>query len=369
MTAIDFRKLLKEAKKEAQQPSKQQPPPKDDEEKPTNIGLEIKRDRPSHWPSTTTTPVVDWDSQHDAHLQFQQQLRTPVSFSLPVSSTDTQPTVIYSSIQYYPPLSTDDDGSTMDLQPLAQWLQSLPHGDSGQGEWKTMTYGKRKVCMFDGTTAATNSSTTDGGSSSSSSDTHHDKKDVSSSESLATAELSYSSLLPPPLSILADQLVQAGIFPTDTPPNHVLLNEYQPGQGIDPHTDGPAYEAMTATLSLKSSVLLEFTPRWKSYCGPPHCSSSSSTLPPGGGEGCSVWLEAGSWIVFSKGAYIDYCHGIAFSHYDVLDDHPDCLNAPAASTTTARTAPAATSQLVGPCLPRQHRYSLTFRHKKNTMTT
>ena len=339
MTAIDFRKLLKQAKKEAQQQYKSETDGKDETTTATRIQHDerIGLDGPSqsHSSITTTTTSIDWDSRNDPSLQFQQQLRTPFSFVLRESSSQGQPidiTSFYSSIQYFPPLSTETT-TTKDLQPLVQWLQALPHGDSGQGEWKTMTYGKRKVCMFDGTTPSHSSSSS-----------------------------TSASLLPPPLSILAHQLVQAGIFSTDTPPNHVLLNEYQPGQGIYPHTDGPAYESITATLSLESSVLLEFTPRWKTYETHHNALLSTPQSPPPNamgdgcrGEGCSVWLEAGSWIVFSKVAYIDYCHGIAFSHYDVLDDHPDCLNVGCS---------AAVSSIAGSCIPRKHRYSLTFRHRK-----
>jgi alkylated DNA repair protein alkB family protein 6 len=32
--------------------------------------------------------------------------------------------------------------------------------------------------------------------------------------------------------------------------NHVLVNEYKPGEGILPHVDGPLYFPMTATLSI-----------------------------------------------------------------------------------------------------------------------
>ncbi|XHF97913.1 hypothetical protein AWENTII_001488 [Aspergillus wentii] len=31
-------------------------------------------------------------------------------------------------------------------------------------------------------------------------------------------------------------------------PNHVLINEYQPGQGIMPHEDGAAYHPLVATM-------------------------------------------------------------------------------------------------------------------------
>lgn len=40
-------------------------------------------------------------------------------------------------------------------------------------------------------------------------------------------------------------------------PNHVLVNEYQPGEGIMPHTDGPAYYPITATVSLGGHAVLD----------------------------------------------------------------------------------------------------------------
>ena len=47
---------------------------------------------------------------------------------------------------------------------------------------------------------------------------------------------------------------------TDAPhgaPNHVLINEYRPGQGIMPHEDGPAYFPCTATVSLGAAIVLD----------------------------------------------------------------------------------------------------------------
>jgi alkylated DNA repair protein alkB homolog 6 len=40
-------------------------------------------------------------------------------------------------------------------------------------------------------------------------------------------------------------------------PNHVLINEYLPGQGIMPHEDGPAYSPCTTTVSLGAAIVLD----------------------------------------------------------------------------------------------------------------
>lgn len=56
--------------------------------------------------------------------------------------------------------------------------------------------------------------------------------------------------------------------------NHVLVNEYQPGQGIMPHEDGNAYAPVTVTVSLGSSTVLDIyekgsnknqRPRWRIF--------------------------------------------------------------------------------------------------------
>ncbi|KAL8822396.1 MAG: hypothetical protein Q9191_006869, partial [Dirinaria sp. TL-2023a] len=57
-------------------------------------------------------------------------------------------------------------------------------------------------------------------------------------------------------------------------PNHVLINEYTPGQGIFPHEDGDAYHPVVCTVSLGSSIVynvhpksasgqIEQKPRWR----------------------------------------------------------------------------------------------------------
>jgi alkylated DNA repair protein alkB homolog 6 len=82
--------------------------------------------------------------------------------------------------------------------------------------------------------------------------------------------------LPEFLANPANKLESLGIFNDSSHkgPNHVLVNEYEPGQGIMPHTDGPAYHPVTATISLGSHTVLdiynkttdgerEATPSWR----------------------------------------------------------------------------------------------------------
>ena len=46
-------------------------------------------------------------------------------------------------------------------------------------------------------------------------------------------------------------------------PNHVLINEYLPGQGIMPHEDGDAYWPVVCTVSLGSSIVYDAHPKEK----------------------------------------------------------------------------------------------------------
>jgi alkylated DNA repair protein alkB homolog 6 len=60
---------------------------------------------------------------------------------------------------------------------------------------------------------------------------------------------------------IVDRFQALGIF-NSTPhqaPNHVLINEYKPGEGIMPHEDGSAYARVVATVSLGASICLDIT--------------------------------------------------------------------------------------------------------------
>jgi alkylated DNA repair dioxygenase AlkB len=69
---------------------------------------------------------------------------------------------------------------------------------------------------------------------------------------------SYVGPLPEWLAHYAERLHAERLFPDV--PDQVIVNEYQPGQGIAPHIDCvPCFTATVASLSLGSSCIMEFT--------------------------------------------------------------------------------------------------------------
>ena len=117
--------------------------------------------------------------------------------------------------------------------------------------------------------------------------------------------------------------------------NHILINDYANADvGILPHTDGPAYEPCTITLSMASSTRLEFSRR-NQYQGfelrvdeDLHNPSSrerngiiDQTQP------LQVWLEPASLVVFCNDAYSEWLHSIPTSDScGTVVDVQQCLN-------------------------------------------
>ncbi|KAJ3208665.1 Alpha-ketoglutarate-dependent dioxygenase alkB 6 [Dinochytrium kinnereticum] len=97
-------------------------------------------------------------------------------------------------------------------------------------------------------------------------------------------------------------------------PNHVLVNEYRPGQGIMPHEDGPAYLPTVATISLGQHTILDFYKsedddadkvpqelenRERAYIG-------------------SLFVKPRSLLVLREDAYVKHLHGIEERTVDEL---------------------------------------------------
>lgn len=132
--------------------------------------------------------------------------------------------------------------------------------------------------------------------------------------------------LPPWLTTITQRIYEdSGILPAV--PNHVLINEYLPDQGIMPHQDGPAYFPAAAILSLGSPVVMDFAPHSKlepsenesehNTCTDKEVDSSKSS------HIFSLLLMPRSLLIFKDLAYSDYLHGIKDSE---LQQYGACVN-------------------------------------------
>ena len=118
--------------------------------------------------------------------------------------------------------------------------------------------------------------------------------------------------------------------------NHCLVNEYQPGQGILAHEDGPLYTGNFCIVSLLSGLLLRFYQK-----------SDNAFV-------TSVYLEPRSALIISNAAYTDYLHGIDECVSEELDPSFVCNIDPNAEPKT---------------IERKLRISMTIREVKKTINT
>uniref|UniRef100_A0A8C2GSW4 AlkB homolog 6 n=1 Tax=Cyprinus carpio TaxID=7962 RepID=A0A8C2GSW4_CYPCA len=130
--------------------------------------------------------------------------------------------------------------------------------------------------------------------------------------------------------------------------NHVLVNEYKPGEGIMPHEDGPLYHPTVTTLSLGSHTLLDFyKPVCQTQSETPQTEESRYML--------SLLVQRRSLLILQDDMYKFYLHGIHGVCEDILSEHVVDL-----SSTGAQ---------VGNKLPRGTRVSLTIRHVPKVIWT
>ena len=121
--------------------------------------------------------------------------------------------------------------------------------------------------------------------------------------------------LPEWLQTLGQKLHKDGHMPAE--PDQVIVNEYEPGQGISSHIDcEPCFANMIVSLSLGSGCVMDFTSKL----------DKAKKIP--------VWLAPRSIIVLKDEARNEWLHGIA---------------------------PRKSDQWAGQKYERQRRVSLTFR--------
>ncbi|KAK4037582.1 hypothetical protein OUZ56_029613 [Daphnia magna] len=113
-------------------------------------------------------------------------------------------------------------------------------------------------------------------------------------------------------------------------PNHVLINEYKPNEGIMPHLDGPLYSSTIATINLGSHTVLNF-----------YKSEKRDKI------AFSLFLEARSLLIQQGDMYENYLHGIDERSEDVIDNSMVNVH---------------NNDLISQSLKRGTRVSLTIRH-------
>ncbi|XP_063168189.1 alpha-ketoglutarate-dependent dioxygenase alkB homolog 6 [Candoia aspera] len=159
--------------------------------------------------------------------------------------------------------------------------------------------------------------------------------------------------LPPWLQSYAEKVSALGVFGGRLA-NHVLVNEYQPGEGIMPHEDGPLYFPTVTTISLGSHTLLDF---YRPITRGPQSESQENSAPQTEEERhvLSLLLKPRSLLVLQDDMYVHYLHGIR----PVTED-----------TVTQKVANAGVRGCeFGDTLTRETRVSLTIRHVPKVLKT
>ena len=111
---------------------------------------------------------------------------------------------------------------------------------------------------------------------------------------------------------------RGGIFHTSPhgSPNHCLINEYLPGQGIHSHEDGEAYYPVVATVSLGSHIVLDIKPKM----------NDSTGVKPGDVQGWRVLQEPRSLLITTGELYTGCLHGISEVKIDENLDESNIAN-------------------------------------------
>lgn len=144
-----------------------------------------------------------------------------------------------------------------------------------------------------------------------------------------------------------ERINQLNVYAEGIKANHVLVNEYLPGQGIMPHLDGPLFFPTITTISCGSHTVLEYYEQTEDASGQ---DGSGSLVRQ---HKTSVLLEPRSLLVVKDDMYHKYLHSIAEREEDTID-------ARVANLSLVSNAHA------GDVLRRDKRISLTIRHVPKT---
>jgi len=267
---------------------------------PEDVQQQISKRKP-HWP-TQCCSLQNRCSILQAHYVSNQDIKEV--FYIPNFLTRDYQNAVLSWLQTLPRL----DGITVSQKNKScQKLQE----EECNGKWVRLKHAQRNVALFD---------------------LRHER-------------------IPFLLRALCNILIEINAFPKSHPPNHVLINEYEPQNGILPHTDGPLYLDRTATFSIGGGdVLFKFTKRFESQKEKEKCAVKDTT------EKDRPVMEVklnglGSLIFFTGEAYTNYCHSINDRIGTTEHVSQYCIN----------------SSHSGEVVKRGYRISLTFRHKINVL--
>uniref|UniRef100_A0A8D0CAJ9 AlkB homolog 6 n=1 Tax=Salvator merianae TaxID=96440 RepID=A0A8D0CAJ9_SALMN len=165
--------------------------------------------------------------------------------------------------------------------------------------------------------------------------------------------------LPPWLQAWTDKVSALEVFGGKLA-NHVLVNEYRPGEGIMPHEDGPLYFPTVTTINLGSHTLLDFyypvsrgqpAERNKEMAGQKGPAAQTEEQR----HFLSLLLKPRSLLVLQDDMYTQYLHGIRPVTEDIV-------------TEKVANAGVCDSELGG-ALHRGTRVSLTIRHVPRVLKT
>lgn len=146
--------------------------------------------------------------------------------------------------------------------------------------------------------------------------------------------------------------------------NHVLVNEYLPGQGIMAHSDGPLFYPVICTISCGSHAILEFYEKDSDDDGTKMLSvpgSHTTPMAPTNGEKskrklvCQLLIEPGSLLILKDDMYNKYLHSIADVTEDLITNN--IANIERCGGFKNR---------IGEIVKRERRISLTIRHVPKT---
>lgn len=139
--------------------------------------------------------------------------------------------------------------------------------------------------------------------------------------------------IPDWLTKYMEKVAHLNLFGETRKPNQVLINEYLPGQGIMPHTDGPLFSPTVTTISCGSHTILEFFEN----------NETRTNV-------CRLLLERCSLVVLQDDMYAKYLHSIREVDADVIGE--DCANVPHCRN----------QYRIGEVIERQTRISVTIRN-------